>query len=85
MRWNFSYNSGVEPSALFSSREIKIRNPAIASCPWLVLIPVDWGPAWSTGRLIDVSPKVLKLLQCETDSIVECDVPRNYLLDSVPT
>ena len=33
-------------------------------------IPVDWGPAHSTGRLIDCGPAVLTELGCETDDTV---------------
>lgn len=33
-------------------------------------IPVDYGPSRSTGRIIDVGPKVLGVLGIETDDVV---------------
>jgi hypothetical protein len=39
------------------------------------LVPVDWGPAQTTGRLIDISPKAMELLQCKTDDIVNVIMP----------
>lgn len=33
-------------------------------------IPIDWGPAQSTGRLIDCGPAVLTEIGCETDDTV---------------
>jgi hypothetical protein len=32
---------------------------------------VDWGPNERTGRIIDVSPAIMKFLGCQTDDIVE--------------
>lgn len=32
----------------------------------------DWGPHPDTGRIIDVSPEVMKRLGTKTDDIVEC-------------
>ena len=38
-------------------------------------VPVDWGPALATGRLIDVGPEVIKYLGCTTDDLVQVLIP----------
>lgn len=42
--------------------------------------PVDYGPARSTGRLIDVGPDVLKVLGLETDDFVSVALPNECAL-----
>lgn len=38
-------------------------------------VPVDYGPAKSTGRLIDCGPHVLNVLGVETDELVTVALP----------
>lgn len=38
-------------------------------------VPVDYGPSRSTGRLIDLGPKVLGLLGIDTDDVVSVTLP----------
>lgn len=67
MRWDYALTS-----------RSKLRN-AIVRVSWQDSSPVwchpaDWGPADSTGRIVDISPAAMKALGCSTDSIVECQV-----------
>lgn len=41
---------------------------------WVVGFLVDWGPAESTGRIIDVSPCIARALRVETDDMVSVAV-----------
>jgi len=77
MRWNYD----KAQANLKTSREDTLT--AIRSAIIIVrfgqrevtVIPVDWGPAESTGRIIDVSPATMKALECDTDDVVEVELP----------
>jgi hypothetical protein len=77
MRWNYTKTQ----ENLHTSRDdtlAKIREAVIIIRfkAWTVpCMPVDWGPARSTGRLIDVGPEVIKMLHCQTDDVVEVELP----------
>jgi len=77
MRWNYTKTQ----ENLKLSREDtldKIRAAEITVSfrhREVTLIPVDWGPAESTGRIIDVSPVAMKALGCDTDDVVEIELP----------
>jgi len=77
MRWNYTKTQ----ANLKTSREdtlTAIRRAIIVvryGDKESTVIPVDWGPAESTGRIIDVSPVAMKALECDTDDVVEIELP----------
>lgn len=74
MRWEYI----ITPKALLRASWVKITNAATQMVAHG--IPVDWGPHSATGRLIDVSPGLMRALQAKTDDtvIVTLQVPHEY-------
>ena len=69
MRWNY------EATPREHLRQIKVKVTNVKTGESVFVSPVDWGPNVDTGRIIDLSPGVFRVLKLETDSVVEVDVP----------
>jgi hypothetical protein len=66
-RWDYKET----PAAWLRSTKIKVS----ANGKTVDVNPVDWGPNAKTGRIIDLSPGVMKALGIQTDDVVTVDVP----------
>lgn len=77
MRWDYkAMTKALEVTraqALAWLREQEIL--VTANNKTVACVPVDFGPAHSTGRLIDVGPDVLEVLGIETDDLVTVALP----------
>lgn len=66
MRWDYSITpKNVLRNCMVLIKNIKTEKVSLAA-------PADWGPAEHTGRVVDVSPKVMEAIGTQTDDIVEC-------------
>lgn len=66
MRWSYD----ITPKAILKKAQVKITFNGKS----VYAQPTDWGPNIATGRLVDVSPGVMKELGCQTDDEVECEL-----------
>lgn len=66
MRWNYA----TTPKEVLRRSVVLVSNPN--NKKHVYAIPCDWGPHERTERVADVSPGVMKMLELETDDIVEC-------------
>lgn len=66
MYWNYD----LTPKAMLRKAQVRITFQDRT----LFAQIVDFGPALWTKRLIDVSPRVMKNLDCKTDDEVECEL-----------
>lgn len=64
MRWGYD----LTPKQILKTALVKIT----FQDKIVFAAPADWGPNIKTGRLVDVSPGVMKKLRCQTDDEVEC-------------
>lgn len=64
MRWGYD----LTPKEILKTALVKITFEGRI----VFAAPCDWGPHERTGRLVDVSPGVMKKLRCQTDDEVEC-------------
>lgn len=77
MRWDYAAITralGVtraEAVAWLRRQEIFVSSQ-VRTC---IVVPVDFGPAGRTGRLIDCGPRVLALLGVDTDDLVSVTLP----------
>lgn len=69
MRWDYSKTSRKY------LRSIKVNVTSVRTGETVQVQPVDWGPNIDTGRIIDLSPAVLKTLNLQTNDIVRVTVP----------
>jgi hypothetical protein len=77
MRWDYR---AIQKALGVSRNEalVWLRHQEILVCAngaTVACVPVDYGPARSTGRLIDLGPKVLEVLRLATDDIVSVALP----------
>jgi N-acetylmuramoyl-L-alanine amidase len=64
----------IHPKKTLLSKRALVRNPLTGIA--LTCIPADWGPhEEKTGRLIDLSPSMMRDLNLETDDLVEVIFP----------
>jgi hypothetical protein len=66
MRWSFNPNG----KSFWANRRILVINPINRKA--IIVRAIDWGPNTSTGRIIDLSPKALSILDVDTDEEVIC-------------
>lgn len=85
MRWPYTDSGAVDGAkAWWTNRKILVVNPKTNKS--LVLRAADWGPHISTGRVIDVSPRAIKLLGASTDDVVHMGfAPANVNLGPIST
>jgi hypothetical protein len=67
-RWQYEKTS----REYLRSIKVKVTNGAGES---VFAHPVDWGPNEHTGRIVDLSPGIFRVLQLKTDDIVTIDIP----------
>ena len=70
-RWDYD----VTPKAMLADPMLraKVRNPANGTI--IYCYPADWGPHENTGRIADLSPAAMDLLELDTDDEVEITYP----------
>ena len=68
MRWDYH----ITPRAWLRDIKMQVINHKGES---VFVEPVDWGPNIDTGRIIDLSPAVLKSLNLTTNDIVTVKIP----------
>ena len=61
------------PKDTLLEKLVLVRNPRTGVA--LSCVPADWGPHESTGRLIDLSPSMMRDLELKTDDTVEVIFP----------
>lgn len=66
MRWKYA----TTPKEVLRRSMVHVYNPN--NNRHIYAIPADWGPHERTERVCDLSPGVMKILELETDDIVEC-------------
>lgn len=69
MRFDYS----VHPKNTLLQKRVLVRNPKTGFA--IVCTPCDWGPHQDTGRIIDLSPSVMRDLELETDTLVDVIFP----------
>lgn len=68
-RWDYDET----PREMLLERVALVRAPMTGRA--MLAFPADFGPGEQTGRVADVSPAVLDMLEIETDDIVEVVFP----------
>lgn len=63
MRWDYKKT----PAETLRRAIVKVEHAGLVA--WAH--PVDWGPAASTGRIIDLSPGAMAAVRAKTDSLVD--------------
>lgn len=66
MRWKYA----TTPKEVLRRSLVYVYNPK--NKKHVYAIPSDWGPHERTERVCDLSPGIMKLLDLQTDDIVEC-------------
>lgn len=69
MRWDYANTSKN------FLRNNKVTVTSVRTGETVQAQPVDWGPNIDTGRIIDLSPAVLKTLNLQTNDVVRVTVP----------
>lgn len=67
-RWQYEKTS----REYLRSIKVKVTNGAGES---VFAHPVDWGPNEKTGRIVDLSPGIFRVLKLQTDDVVTVDIP----------
>lgn len=67
MRWNYAFHGGVIATG-------KLRVVVRANGKFVLVRPVDWGPARWTGRIIDLSKGAAAALNVTTDDEVTVEI-----------
>jgi hypothetical protein len=86
LRWDYAATAKALKSTRSEATHFIRTNPCFLhrtdqpNGPGILAHTADWGPAPSTGRLVDVSPTILLELDLQTDDNVIVELPDEVML-----